>query len=459
MYSYLHTITQHSNFKYIFFMLIMTIALLPDVKAKENTVMKEKIIIVTPYPEKFTNHFRRAFENLHSGYETQILKMKTNEGIDLLQQSKDENAVDLYWASSLDAFKILKADNLLETYRSSVQGIPKKVAGFPVNDTDNTYSGFAFSGVGLMWNERLLDSKGVAIPADWEDLAKPSYFGLVGMSSPSRSGTTHVAIENILQTRGWKKGWSLIQDIGGNLIQVTKKSGHVPTGVNNGQFGVGIVIDYYGLSSRARHFPVNFTYPQPAAMFPANIALVKNAPHQKGAQLFIDFILSLEGQHLLLHKDIRRLPIRLETYSSAPDGYPNPFLKESIGHTYVLDFERSKNRYKLVNSIFDNLVTFNLSALVNAKSAIIKLENKLSKTPNSAAMGLLKQAKAELHWSPVSEAESLDSAYAGKFTKKRTKKSDTLPAHQKELEDSWDVNIKMHYKRALDLANKGMKMQ
>jgi len=423
----------------------------------EKKIMKEKIVIISPYPAEFINGFRRAFEAHYPEYTIQIHKMKTKEGVTYLQQKKGENTVDLFWATSVDAYEILKADGLLARYQPNKQGIPPQIAGIPVFDSDDYYSGFAFTGVGLMWNILYLKSNGVDVPQNWIDLADPQYAGLIGMSSPTRSGTTHIAVESILQTHGWDKGWQLLQQIGGNLRKITMKSSHVPEGVKNGQFGVGVVVDYYGLSAQAKHFPVSFTYTQPATMFPASIALIENAPHARPAKLFIDFLLSLEGQHLLLNKEVARLPIRLETYESAPDGYPNPFTTSSSAKnkTFKLDFSLSKSRYVLVNMLFDSLVTSNFSSLKTAIASIQQLEKKLATTttPNAEASDLLQQAKQALHAQLVSEEQSLDAVYNTEL-KVQSKDDDELNKQKNE----WNHMMAEHYRNAQVLADKGLEL-
>lgn len=112
-----------------------------------------------------------------------------------------------------------------------------------------------------MWNTRYLKAKKLLVPKTWADLAKPVYNGHVGMSAPSRSGTTHLTVETVLQGEGWDKGWALWKEIAGNFKTVTERSFGVPDGVNSGQFGLGIVIDFFGLSSKVSGFPVDFLYP------------------------------------------------------------------------------------------------------------------------------------------------------------------------------------------------------
>ena len=49
--------------------------------------------------------------------------------------------------------------------------------------------------------------------------ADARYFGHVVMSSPSRSSTTHLIFESILQGKGWDAGWSLILRMAGNAAK------------------------------------------------------------------------------------------------------------------------------------------------------------------------------------------------------------------------------------------------
>src|SRR4029453_6079873 len=92
---------------------------------------------------------------------------------------------------------------------------PAKVADFPVHDPDGFYYGFAISGYGLMWNTRYLQAHKLPAPKEWVDLVTPAYFGHLVMSAPSRSGTTHLTVEVILQAYGWDKGWALLLNAGG----------------------------------------------------------------------------------------------------------------------------------------------------------------------------------------------------------------------------------------------------
>jgi ABC-type Fe3+ transport system substrate-binding protein len=415
----------------------------------------DKLVIVTSYPTDTTVTVGKAFTKA-TGIKVEMLKKKTTAGIKYLQATASNNTSDMFWASAPDAFEVLKGDGLLQKYKVKVKGIPKKVGAFPINDPDGYYKGFAASGYGIMWNTRYLKAKKLPVPKSWADLAKPIYHGHVGMSAPSRSGTTHLTVETIIQGLGWEKGWALWKNIGGNFKTVTARSFGVPDGVNSGQFGVGIVIDFFGLSSQASGFPVDFLYPKVTTLVPANIAIVKNAPNRKAAAAFIEFLLSPKGQEVLLDPKIRRLPVNPKTYAKAPKGFPNPFKDKSIGAAVKFDLALSKSRYNVVNSLFDTMVTYRLKELRSAVKAIQKAEAKSKGNP--AAKKLLAQARALVAKMPISAKKASEKSFNKVFKKKRKKKTTKVTGRQAQFEQAWDAEITANYAKAKALAEKAYAM-
>ncbi len=420
--------------------------------------MEKQLTVVTSYPKDLTTAFKKAFEKKHPDVKVEMLKKKTTAGVKYIQETASNNSADLFWASAPDAFEVLKGDDLLAKYTVKATGIPAIVGSYPVNDPDGYYKGFAASGYGIMWNTRYLKAKHIPAPHEWADLTKAVYFGHTGMSAPSRSGTTHLTVETILQGDGWEKGWALIKAMAGNFNTVTERSFGVPDGVNSGQFGVGIVIDFFGFSSKASGFPVEFVYPTVTTLVPANIAVVRNAPHPQAAGEFIEFLLSDEGQKMLLNPKIMRLPLRPEIYALAPKGFPNPFVDKSLGAKVQFDVMKSKSRYNLVNSMFDVMVTYRLADLAKATKAVQDAEKAMEGKNNAEAGKLIAEAKALIAALPIDEAKSLDPEFAGIFKKKRKKATDKVTGRQAEVEQRWDSMVKENYAKAVALADKAKSM-
>lgn len=434
--------------------LVLALALAPV----QASAAKGTLTIVTSFPSDLTEVFKAAFEKANPGVEVEILNKKTTAGIKYIQETASNNKNDLFWASAPDAFEVLKDDGLLAKYSSGVSGIPDMVGAFPINDPGGYYKGFAAAGYGFMWNTRYTDAKNLPIPQEWDDLRKAVYHGHVGMSAPSRSGTTHLTVETILQGEGWNQGWLVMKEIAGNFKTVTERSFGVPDGVNSGDFGIGIVIDFFGLSSKGSGFPVDFRYPTVTTLVPANIAIVKNAPNSEAAGAFIDFLLTPAGQELLLDPKIRRLPVNPATYAKAPAGFPNPFKDSSIGAAVKFDLNVSKNRYNLVNAMFDVMITYRLDDLRDATKAIQDAESAMKGKSDAKSAAMISEARALIAALPITEAQSFDKSFADIFTKKRKKASDTVTGRQAEVEKEWDDFVVSNYAKAQSLAEDAMGM-
>jgi len=407
------------------------------------------LTVVTSFPKELTETYKKAFEAKNPGMKVEILNKNTTAGIAFVRETAAGSRPDVFWASAPDAFEVLAKDGLLTKYDGANKAVPAKIGAYPINDPNGFYYGQALAGYGLMWNTRYLKAHKLPEPREWADLVKPVYFGHLATSSPSRSGTTHLTVETILQGEGWTRGWSQVLQISGNSAAITERSFGVPEGVSNGQYGIGLVIDFFGLAAKNSGFPVEFVYPSVTAIVPANIGLVNGAKNAEAGKKFIAYALGEEGQNLLFDPKISRLPVLPPAYAKAPKGYPNPF-GGSIKAKVNFDSQLSEARYYLVVSLFDQTITFRHKELQAATKAIHEAAAKLSAKPNAQGQKLLADAR-EAAFSPVvDEARSRDAGFLQVF--RSTKKSAENTKQLTALEERWSTEAKANYARAVDLA-------
>jgi ABC-type Fe3+ transport system substrate-binding protein len=412
-----------------------------------------KVTVVTSFSKDVTDPFKQAFEKSHPGVTLDVQNRNTNAGVKFIEETKANNQVDIFWASAPDAFEVLKGKSLLQKHKPKAEGIPDKIGSYPINDPENFYSGFAASGYGIMWNDRYAKANKLPEPKDWQDLAKPVYFDHVAMAAPSRSGTTHLTIETILQGQGWDQGWRTLKEMSGNFRQITERSFGVPEAVNSGQVGFGIVIDFFAFSAQASGFPVKFVYPTVTTIVPANVAVVANAPNKAGAEAFVDYLVSAAGQEVLLEPSIRRLPVNPAVYAKAPADYPNPFKDPSLGSQVKFDVNVSEKRTNAVDVLYDQTVTFQLDALKAATKAIHDAEAAIAKKDNAEAKALVKEARDLVAAMPVTEQQASSPEIAGAFTGGKEK-----GARQAELEQQWAAFAKERYQQAQSKAEQALKL-
>lgn len=414
------------------------------------------VTVVTSFPKELTQAYKAAFEKANPEIKIEILNKNTVQGIAYVRELPVGQRPDVFWASAPDAFEVLSGLKLLEPIGDLAnKAAPAKVGAYPINAPDNLYLGQALAGYGLMWNTRYMAANKVPAPKQWADLMKPVYFGHVAMSSPSRSGTTHLTVETLLQGEGWDKGWSQLLQISGNSAAITERSFGVPDGVNNGQFGIGLVIDFFGLAGKYSGFPVEFVYPDVTAVVPANIALVSGGKNTAEARKFISYTVSQQGQELLYNPKISRLPILPPEAmgGKTPAGYPNPF---EIAKRAKVQFnsDLSETRYNVVSALFDQTITFRLKELQAATKAIHAAEAALAKKPNANAAGLIKQAR-DAAFSPVVNAQkAMDKEFLALFA--ANKKDAAVSKSVTGLENHWNNSARQNYERARSLAEQAL---
>jgi phosphoglycerate transport regulatory protein PgtC len=416
------------------------------------------VTVVTSFPKELTQAYKTAFEKANPGIKIEILNKNTVQGMAYIRELPAGQKPDVFWASAPDAFEVMAGLKQLENIADLAnKAAPAKVGNYPINNPQGLYLGQALAGYGLMSNTRYVAANKLPPARQWADLVKPAYFGHLAMSSPSRSGTTHLTVETLLQGEGWDKGWAQLLQIVGNCAAITERSFGVPDGVNSGQFGIGLVIDFFGLAGKYSGFPVEFHYPDVTAVVPANIALITGAKNAAEARKFIAYTVSLEGQQLLYDPKISRLPILPpeQMGGKAPAGYPNPF--EIAKRAKVqFDSDLSEARYNVVSAMFDQTITFRLKDLQAATKAIHEAEAALAKKPNAQAAALLKQARDTAYSPAVGLRMAGDKDFLALFS--ATKKDASVNKQVTGLEDRWNSSAKENYAKAKTLAEQAMGM-
>ncbi|MFH1969420.1 MAG: extracellular solute-binding protein, partial [Verrucomicrobiota bacterium] len=239
--------------------------------------------------------------------------------------------------------------------------IPATFSGEVFYDPEDRWYGCCLSSFGICWNQDVLADHGILrAPQGWTDLTDFSYYRLVALADPTKSGSINKAFEMLIQEQlraeltkrgvsagqaataasaapaafaaGWRRAFGVIRRIGANARYFTDSASKVPLDVAQGAAAAGMCIDFYGrfesemIARNERSNRMNYITPIGGSSVSADpISLVRGAPHRKPAERFIDFCLSPEGQQLWNTRvgesggperyALRRLPIRKDMYA------------------------------------------------------------------------------------------------------------------------------------------------
>ncbi|MBO4837110.1 MAG: extracellular solute-binding protein, partial [Clostridia bacterium] len=164
-------------------------------------------------------------------------------------------------------------------------------------DKDGAWYGIYKGILGFMVNNEELQRLGLEAPADWQDLLKPEYKGLIWLSNYNTAGTAKLVINTMIQKYGHDEGIQYLVDLDKN-IQVYTKSGSGPSkNVGTGECVIGIGFLHDGIYQIVDngYDNIGLVIPSTGTSFEIGAtAIFKGAKHEAAAKLWIEYALSPE---------------------------------------------------------------------------------------------------------------------------------------------------------------------
>ncbi|HTZ76714.1 MAG TPA: extracellular solute-binding protein [Stellaceae bacterium] len=172
----------------------------------------------------------------------------------------------------------------------------------------------------------LANTKEVAaadLPKSWSDLLNPKWKGKIAFTDPANSGSAYT--NTTLWVDLWgdgDKGWAETTKLYKNL-KVLNKSSLVFSGVGNGEYPLGVSLEYAGYLWAKNGAPIKVIYPTDGtAVQMEGVAIIKGGPDQGPAKKFVDFITRKDVREMILAHTFRR-PARQDLdLEHLPGGLP-----------------------------------------------------------------------------------------------------------------------------------------
>ena len=378
---------------------------------------QKKLVIISPHWEGVRIELSRAFnqwhrENYGEGAEIEWIDQGgTSDNLKFVESLYRKNpegiGIDMFFGGGISPYLRLKELNLLQPYRVKgdiLKVLPKSCAGVPNYDSRNfSWYGIVLSGFGILYNKKVLDFLDLPVPADWESLGDPVYNTWVGNGDPRHSGSLHMMYEIILQAYGWRKGWEIILAMAGNTKNFSASASAVAKNTSSGEVAVSLCIDSYALAQIEVNGAENMGFLLPERLTVINpdaIGILRGAENIAGAQRFIDYLLSYEGQLIWMQKKGRDggpEDYSLNRFSIRRDVYEHPDFQGRIFNPYDLkgaidyNFDLATRRWSLLNDMMGAFVIDPHRILrkawkVSLESGKKKLESRFFELPVEAGL-------------------------------------------------------------------------
>ena len=156
-------------------------------------------------------------------------------------------------------------------------------------DADDHWIGTNVHLLVILQNTRLLAPD--AGPQAWADLVAPQWKDKIAFTDPANSGSAYSNVTMLAQLWGpGEAGWEQVARLLANT-KVLNRSTLVFQGVGNGEFPLGMSLEYAGLQWAANGAPVKVTYPRDGTIAQMEgVAVIRGGPNPETAKQFVDFV-------------------------------------------------------------------------------------------------------------------------------------------------------------------------
>ena len=241
------------------------------------------------YLQAACEHFGELY-----GIKVSYQRLSTGEVQAKIEEENGNPSADVWFGGTTDPYNVCTAEGLLEPYEAANASHLLSPA---YRDADGCWYGIYKGILGFMVNTEELERLGLEAPADWQDLLKPEYKGLIWLSNYNTAGTAKLVINTMIQKYGHDEGIQYLVDLDKN-IQVYTKSGSGPSkNVGTGECVIGIGFLHDGIFQIVDngYDNIGLVIPSSGTSFEIGAtAIFKGAKHPNAAKLWIEYALSPE---------------------------------------------------------------------------------------------------------------------------------------------------------------------
>ena len=278
------------------------------------------------------------FQELY-GIKVNYQRLSTGEVQAKIEEENGNPSADVWFGGTTDPYNVLAKEDLLEPY--AAQNASHLISDM-YKDAEGKWYGIYKGILGFMVNTDELDRLGLEAPADWADLLKPEYKGLIWLSNYNTAGTAKLVVNTMIQKYGHDEGIQYLVDLDKN-IQVYTKSGSGPSknvGIGECVIGIGFLHDGITQIVDNQYGNIALVIPSSGTSFEVGAtAMFKGAKHPNAAKLWIEYALSPEcvelaaqnGSYQFLVIDNATQPSQAAEFGLDPD------------NVMEYDFEDAKN--------------------------------------------------------------------------------------------------------------------
>jgi iron(III) transport system substrate-binding protein len=259
---------------------------------------QKKLVVYTSNESTLNDLVFGAFKK-ETGIEVEPVAAGSGVVVRRMQAEKARPLGDIVWGISRSLLQTNKA--LFEPYASK----NKDATPAEYRDPEDLWIGNNLHLLVILQNTKLVPAD--QGPKGWADLLDPKWKGKIAFTDPANSGSAYSTVTMLVDLwGGGDAGWKKVGELFRNL-KVLNRASLVFQGVGNGEYPLGISLEYAGPLWASGGAPVKVVYPAEgtfAAM--EGVAIIKGGPNPESARAFVDFINRRDVRETILKATFRR---------------------------------------------------------------------------------------------------------------------------------------------------------
>lgn len=263
-------------------------AALIEAARKEGQVVWYSTLIVN----QITRPLALAFEKKYPGIKVQYSRAtSTDVALKITNEARAGRIQADVFDGSNTVFALGDA-GLVEAYQvESARGYPAELRA-----ADGTWTAMNVYFMTVGYNTDLV--KGADIPKSFDDLLNPKWAGKMAWTTDPTVNGPPGFVQNILTLKGEAAGMAYLKALAGQkIINIPASQRVVLDKVIAGEFPLGLMtFNHHAAISAGQGAPVAWARVEPLVSNANMISAVKGSPHPSAAKLFLEYVLSVEGQ-------------------------------------------------------------------------------------------------------------------------------------------------------------------
>ena len=247
------------------------------------------LVIYSPHDPSPLEAGVAMFMEKYPNIEVTALSIPTGEAIQRIAAESENPQCDVLWGGGADTLA-----GQVDLFQAFVS-VHDDVIGDAYKDANDMWIGESPLPMCFIYNKTLIDEADV--PTTWEGLCNEALKGKIAYANPAKSGSAYTQLCTMLFSQAdLDAGWALVDKFIDNLdgkLQDGSSACHKL--VASGEYVLGVTLEKSAVLY-ADNPDIGFIYPEKNSAVPDGISLVKNCPNQENAELFINYMLSLEVQ-------------------------------------------------------------------------------------------------------------------------------------------------------------------